>query len=130
MGLFGNKEDLVHKLGQLEAKVELLQLQNGELKAEKAQLQERISALQDSLVAIQSPQAYRAIQDDKLAQQWDAQAEKAWKDPVSPNELNAYKEYTRIMEGPTLRTADDLFALLRRSQGVPSPGPLHDPKES
>jgi len=130
MGIFGgNKEELLHKLGQLESRVELLQIQNNELKQEKIDLQFKIGNLQDAVVAIKSPQAYRMMQDDKLVREWDDNGTK----PQIPGEdetMRAYQQMTGLMEGTIIRSADDLFSLLGRSQGVPVHGPLGDPKES
>lgn len=130
MGLFnGNKEELLHKIGQLEARTELLQLQNTELKEEKLALQQKIEHLQDAVIALKSPQAYRAMQDDRMIQDWEHNGIKPQM-PAEDENLKAYKQITGMLEGQIIRSADDLFSLLGRSQGVPVHTAIGDPKES
>ena len=125
MGLFdrGDKEELFHKIGQLEAKVELLQLHNEELKREKETLNGRIRDLQDVVVAIKAPESYRALMDDRLVKEWDGKGYK----PGENDEMKAYQMMTQMMEGPYIRSADDLFNLLPKQ--IPIPAPLHEGNE-
>ena len=130
MGIFGgNKDELLHKLGQLEAQVEMLRLQNAELKEEKLALQQKVDNLQNAVVAIKSPQAYRMMQDDKMIQNWEDSGTKPQIPGGEDETMRAYKQVTGMLEGTIIRSADDLFSLLGRSQGVPVHAAVGDPKE-
>lgn len=133
MGLFGESDKTAYKLGQLEAKVEALERENSSLLQEKQQLHEKIEHLQESIIALKSPQSYRMLQDDKLIRDWEKEMGPDLNlDPLSTEEAKVLNRYSREMEGTILRSADDLFDMLHRSQGVPVHGPVdeNNPEES
>ena len=131
MGIFsGNKDELLYKNGQLESQVEMLKLQNSELKEEKLALMEKVDRLHDAIVAIKSPQAYRMLADDKLVQTWEDGGTRPQIPGGEDETMRAYKQVTGMLEGTIIRNADDLFSLLGRAQGVPELTAVGDPKES
>lgn len=122
MGLFDreDKAEMLIRLGQLEAKVEMLQLQAEELRREKGLLNDQIRSLQDALVAVKAPESYRALMDDRNIKEWDGQGFK----PSNDEESRAYRMMTQAMESTYIRSADDLFSLLPKEVSLPAP--LHD----
>jgi hypothetical protein len=111
------------QVGSLEGQLRAAQL-------DKAELQAQVTKLQDALVSVRAPEAYRDQQIER---------EDEFKEPISEETLNRNKiiqetttEYINGLEGPLFKSFDDMddlltSALIRDTQG---PASIHGNDES
>ncbi len=113
-----------------EAKVESLEVQLQAAHADKDELKAQIDKLQDALVSVRAPEAYRDQQIEK---------DEANRTPISDETLERNKliqktttEYINGLEGPLFKSWDDMEDLLAHGmlQDVKGPGSLHGNDES
>lgn len=124
MGIFGEGKkgqelDLALEMGKLTASVEHLTRENEELKARCEKQQEKIDSLLDTVLAVEHPQSYQMIQDDRAVN-----GEEPFFDDA---QRQKFMEEQRIMadmrdahEQPLFSNPDELRDMFHRSQGVPS----------
>ena len=124
------KKDTERELIFAQARVESLEEQLRTVHADKAGLTEQIAKLQDSLISVRAPDAYR---DQQLEREGDDRP------PISKETLERNKitqrvttEYMRSLEEPMFRDANDLDDLLRTGiiRDIKPPDSLHGNDES
>lgn len=123
MGLFGEgkKElDLALELGKLQSENEFLRRENNDLRKDNDRLKEKVDRQMDTIIAIQHPESYRALQDDKAVQgSFDLSAEEK---NILRAEQKAWLNFADEQEKPLFRGPEDLLSLMSkyaRSQGTP-----------
>lgn len=136
MGLFDGEDKLsaARMLGALEAKVELLEKQNTELKERCIELEERVKMQMETIIAIQHPQSFRDLQDARAI---DAPIDEATVEARKRfiEEQKILREFSYEQEQPLFKDADDMLNImekLQHSQGSPNTAghSLHDNSES
>ncbi len=124
------KKDTERELIFAQARVESLEEQLRDARADKAGLTEQITKLQNSLISVQAPEAYR---DQQLEREDDGRP------PVSAELLERNRitaevttKYLRDMEGPMFRDGNDLDDLLVTGiiRDITPPASLHGNDES
>ena len=124
------KKDTERELIFAQARIESLEEQLKIVQADKVGLAEQITKLQDSLISVMAPDAYR---DQQLEREDDG------KPPVSAEALERNRitaevttRYLRDMEGPMFRDGHDLDDLLKTGiiRDTKPPASLHDNEES
>lgn len=124
------KKDTERELIFAQARIESLEEQLRNAMADKAGLTEQITKLQDSLISVKAPEAYR---DQQLEREDDGTP------PVSAETLERNRitqkvttEYLRGLEEPMFRDGHDLDDLLTTGiiRDVKPPASLHDNEES
>ena len=113
-----------------EAKIESLEVQLQAAQADKEELKAQIEKLQDALVSVRAPEAYRDQQIEK---------DEATRVPISDEILERNKliqetttEYINGIERPLFKSWDDMDDLLTHAllKDVEGPGSLHGNDES
>jgi len=104
-----NKKDYEEILEIYKDQMLSLREQVAELRVDKAALQEQNFRLQDSIMNVRAPEAYRNMVADRLPQPTG----------MSPEEKKRQQEYTytynsiiKAVEEPLFRGADDIFKML------------------
>ncbi len=124
------KRDTERELIFAQARIESLEEQLRTVQADKAGLTEQITKLQDSLISVRAPDAYR---DQQL------EREDGDRPPVSAETLERNRitsdvttRYMRALEEPMFRDGNDLDDLLRTGiiRDQKPPASLHDNDES
>ncbi len=125
------KKDTERELIFAQARIESLEEQLRDARADKAGLSEQITKLQDSLISVQAPEAYR---DQQLEREDDGRP------PVSAELLERNRitaevttKYLRSIEGSMFpRGAEDIDDLLRTGiiRDIQPPESLHGNDES
>ncbi len=124
------RKDTERELIYAEAKVDSLQLLLDSAQADRAELKSQITKLQDALVAVSAPEAYR---DQQIAREDEDRI------PISEEQIERNKliqktttEFMSGIEKPLFKSADDLDDLLARSLMRTQEGPtsLHRNDES
>ncbi len=124
------KKDVERELIFAQARIESLEEQIRIVQADKAGLTEQITKLQDSLISVRAPDAYR---DQQLEREDDGRP------PVSAETLERNRitadvttKYMRALEGPMFRDGNDLDDLLKAGiiKDIRPPASLHDNEES
>ena len=124
------KKDTERELIFAQARVESLEEQLRDARADKAGLSEQITKLQDSLISVRAPEAYR---DQQLEREDDGRP------PVSAETLERNRitqkvttEYLRGLEEPMFRDGNDLDDLLKTGiiRDIEPPASLHGNDES
>ena len=124
------KKDVERELIFAQARIESLEEQLRNAQTDKAGLTEQITKLQNSLISIRAPEAYR---DQQLEREDDGRP------PVSAETLERNRitqkvttEYLRGLEAPMFRDANDLDDLLTTGiiRDTKPPASLHDNEES
>jgi uncharacterized coiled-coil protein SlyX len=133
MSIFsGNKTELLEKILELE-KQNAVKDQLLENKVEEvAHLRKQVDKLQDSLLAVQHPDAYRELKNDEILLQEPpepTEEEMEYRNRKG-EEAKILKEYLDSSEGPLFKDADEMMDSLVRIVGVPEPGSIHDNDES
>ena len=104
------KKDLERELAVSEAKVESLLERLVVVQDEKLELTSQIGKLQDALISVRAPVAYMDQQEEK----YEAKQPKLSPEALEKNRV--FKEFTEDylngMEGPMLKTPEDLDDLL------------------
>lgn len=135
MGLFDgvSKDDLEARILQLEkdlaVKEELLTRSNSEVD----HLRQQVNRLQDAIIAVQHPEAYRELKDDQLLEEGDVGLESLGTPEERTKltrEAEVQRRYMEMVEGPTFRDADELYHDLGRMIGTPENESIHDNSES
>jgi len=126
----GRKAELERELIFSESKVESLEGQLRTAQADKAELQAQIVKLQDALVSVRAPEAYRDQQIEREEEDRVPMSEEAIKKNRLTQETTT--EYMNALEGPLFKDAyalDDLLttALVRANKG---PTSIHGNDES
>lgn len=125
-----SKKDIERELWEYKAKVKSLEDQLVVARIDKQELQLQVGKLQDAVLSIQAPEAYR---DQKVKDYENAS------EPVSPEETErrrvyakVYTEYMNGMEGPLFRGPEEMDDLLEASllRGDHAPGSIHGNNES
>ena len=124
------KKDIERELVFAQARVESLEEQLRNVQADKAGLTEQILKLQDSLISIQAPEAYR---DQQLAREDDGRP------PVSEEIMERNRitqevttKYLRDLEGPMFQSGEELDDLSKTGiiRDIQPPESLHGNDES
>ncbi len=124
------KKDIERELIFAQARIEALEEQVRTVQADKAGLTEQVTKLQDSLISVRAPDAYR---DQQLEREDDGRP------PVSAEILERNKitaevttQYMRALEQPMFRDGNDLDDLLKAGiiNDIQPPASLHDNDES
>lgn len=124
------KKDVERELAVAEARIESLLERLGGVQDEKLELMSQISKLQDALISVRAPVAYMDQQDEKY------EAKKPKLSPEALEKNRVFKEFTEGyvngMEGPLLRTPEDLDDLLVSGiiSEIQPPTSLHGNSES
>jgi hypothetical protein len=132
MGLFGSKEEAAIALGRLQAENEQLRIRVQERESAISFLQTQVKQLQDSLIAIQQPEAYREMKDFEYATEVDSEEHKQARDRYL-QEQGQIADYIAAQEGPYLRSANDLYDMIGKFQqgaGGPEAESVHGNDES
>ena len=124
------KKEVERELFQADAQIELLKGQLAACEADRAELRAQVTKLQDALIAVRAPEAYR---DQQFARE-DANKTPLSDDFQERNRINKQvtEEYLRMCEGSLLRSPEDLDDLLAKSlmRTVKQPASLHGNDES
>lgn len=124
------KKDIERELIFAQARIESLEEQLRNVQADKDGLTEQITKLQDSLISVRAPDAYR---DQQLAREDDGRP------PVSDETIERNKitqdvttQYLRGLEEPMFRDGNDLDDLLKTGiiHDVKPPASIHGNDES
>ena len=124
------KKDIERELIFAQARIEALEEQVRTVQADKAGLTEQVTKLQDSLISVKAPEAYR---DQQLEREDDGRP------PVSAETLERNRitqkvttEYLRSLEEPMFKSGHDLDDLLTTGiiRDIKPPASLHDNDES
>lgn len=105
----------------------------GERSGEVDHLREQVRKLQDSLLAVQHPEAYRQVKDDELAAgETESLANSMNEEERKAAEEKAefVKQYFEESEKPLFTDPEDMMDKLARVVGIPQPSPVHDNEES
>lgn len=121
MGLFnGSKIELQTRILELEKQVAIKDELLNQKSTEVDYLRKRMETLQDAIIAIEHPTAYRQLKDDQFAAQADLNAE-----PVDPEKRKEIENVRKInqdwingLEDPLFRDADDMMSMLSRRTGI------------
>ncbi len=125
-----SKKDIERELWEYKGRVKSLEEQLVIARLDKQELQVQVTKLQDGVLSIQAPEAYR----DQRVKEYEEQSE-----PVSAEEINkrklqakVYQDYINGMEGPLFHSAEEMDDLITRSllRGDHSPDSLHGNDES
>ena len=105
----GAKADLERELAFCRGRIQTLEEQLTAVQSEKTVLFEQINKLQDSLISIRAPDAYR---DQQLEREGPLPGPSA--ETLERNKITARftTEYLNGMEGPLFRSPDDLDDLI------------------
>ena len=124
------KKDTERELIFAQARIESLEEQLRNIQTDKAGLTEQITKLQDSLISVRAPEAYR---DQQLEREDDGRP------PVSSETLERNRitqevttKYLRGLEEPMFRDGNDLDDLLKTGiiHDIEPPASLHGNDES
>jgi hypothetical protein len=126
----GAKAELERELIFCKARIEALEEQLRGALAEKQGLFQQVEKLQDSLISVRAPDAYRDQQLEKEEPRAPMSAELMEKNRITKEFTT---DYMNAMEGPLFRSGDDLDGLIqtgiiRDTDMVPSS--LHGDEES
>jgi hypothetical protein len=136
MGLFGdgNKElEAAMELAKLRSENEFLLRENADLRKDKDRLQAKVEQQMDTIIAIQHPESFRALQDDR-AIEGGQELSKEEKE-ILQAEQQAWRAFAHEQEQPLFKNADDFLSLMDKfgsSQGSPNQEgtSVHDNTES
>ena len=124
------KKDIERELIFAQARVESLEEQLRTVHADKAGLTEQITKLQDSLISVRAPDAYR---DQQLEREDDGRPPISTK-TLERNRITAEvtEKYLRGLEEPMFRDGNDLDDLLKTGiiRDLKPPDSLHGNDES
>lgn len=124
------KKDTERELIFAQARIESLEEQLRNAQADKAGLTEQITKLQNSLISVMAPEAYR---DQQLEREDDGRP------PVSAETLERNRitqevttKYLRGLEEPMFRSAEDIDDLLKTGiiHDIKPPASIHGNDES
>ena len=124
------KRDTERELIFAQARIEALEEQLKNAQTDRVGLNDQITKLQDSLISIRAPEAYR---DQQLEREDDGRP------PVSAEILERNRitadvttQYMRALEQPMFRDGNDLDDLLKAGiiNDIQPPASLHDNDES
>ncbi len=121
MSIFGEgkKEvDLALEMGRLQGKLEQLERENEDLKGLCEKQSTRIERQMDTIIAIQHPESYQMLQDDRAIDDVSPLQEKDREKFMQDQRLLA--DLRDSSEGPLFKSADELMDIMKRSQGVPA----------
>jgi hypothetical protein len=126
----GAKAELERELIFCKARIEALEEQLRGALAEKQGLFQQVEKLQDSLISVRAPDAYRDQQLEKEEPRAPMSAELMERNRITKEFTT---DYMNAMEGPLFRSGDDLDGLIqtgiiRDTDMVPSS--LHGDEES
>ncbi len=105
----GAKADLERELAFCKGRIEALEQQLVTTQAEKTGLFEQISKLQDSLISVRAPDAYRDIQIEKEGPLPGPSAETIARNKIT-SEFTT--KYLNRMEGPLFMSPEDIDDLI------------------
>ncbi len=124
------KKETERELVFCQARIESLEEQLKGALAEKAGLFKQVEKLQDSLISVQAPDAYRDQQIEKEEPRAPMSKEKQERNRLM---AETTENYMAAIEGPLFRSGDDLDDLLRTGlirDTDTSPPSLHGNDES
>ena len=126
----GAKADLERELAFCKGRIEALEEQIKATQADKAGLHDQISKLQDSLISVNAPDAYRDQQLEREGPSPGPSAELIERNRITQEVTT---KYLNGMEGPLLRDGNDIDDLITtgivRDHSTVSPS-LHGNDES
>lgn len=130
MGIFDNKAELQNRLIEIEkdlaVKNELLS-QKGE---EIEHLRKQVDRLQNAVLAVHHPEAYRSVRDDEFAAEAAIEPIGEEKRKETKEENDIIKNHIENMEGPLFKDVEDMMDLLGKRVGIPVESSVHDNDES
>lgn len=125
-----SKKELERELWESKARVVSLEEQVVLARLDKQELQLQVNKLQDAVLSIQAPEAYR----DQQIKDFEEKSTPISEEEKEKRDIQArvYREYMNGMEGSLFRSAEDLDDLLESSllRGDHSPGSIHGNNES
>jgi len=128
--MMGKRKEVERELIFCQAKVESLEEQLKIAQADRDRLRVQVEKLQDALVSVRAPEAYRDQQD----KEYDAKRVLPSPEMLERNRITQQvtTEYLNAMEGRILRTGEDLDDLLASALIKDRSGPtsLHGNDES
>ena len=126
----GSKKELERELWESKARVVSLEEQVVLARLDKQELQLQVNKLQDAVLSIQAPEAYR----DQKVKDFEESVTPLSAEEKEKREIQAkvYRDYMNGMEGSLFRSAEDLDDLLESSllRGNHAPGSIHGNNES
>ena len=125
-----SKKDIERELWEYKGRVKSLEEQLVIARLDKQELQVQVTKLQDGVLSIQAPEAYR----DQRVKEYEEQSEPVSAEEVEKRKLQAkvYRDYMNGMEGPLFHNAEEMDDLITSSllRGDHSPDSLHGSNES
>lgn len=131
MGLFdGNKSELQARLLELEKQVAVKDELLNQKTAEVEHLRKQVDRLQDAVLAVQHPEAYRELKDDEYLSTHSEGYLEASDEAKKKQEY--FNRYLEEVENPTFSTVDDMLDSLKFLSGSSNlkSKSLHDNDES
>ena len=125
-----SKKELERELWESKARVVSLEEQVVLARLDKQELQLQVNKLQDAVLSIQAPEAYR----DQRVKEYEEDSIPVSAEEKEKRDIQAkvYRDYMNGMEGPLFRGPEELDDLLESSllRGDHSPSSLHGNNES
>lgn len=103
------KSELLEIIEVYKDQIAFLKGQVQEIKDEKDELRAQVEKLQDAIINVRAPEAYKDLMYDKHVQQSDLDPEEIEKQKKT---LEIEKLYLQDIESPTFRSGEDIELLL------------------